>query len=57
MKEFSIEVKETLSRVINVEAKTIEEAIDIVSKQYDNQEIKLDYDDYKGYAILPYEEN
>ena len=57
MKEFSVEVIETLSRIVKVEANSVEEAVEMVSRQYDNQEIVLDYEDYKGYEILPYEEN
>ena len=56
MKEFQIEVIETLSKVVTVEADTIEDAVRKVNEQYDNSEIQLDYDDYKGYDIQPYED-
>lgn len=57
MQEYKIEVVETLSRIISVEAENLEDAIKKVSVQYDSNEIVLDYEDYKGYDILPYEEN
>lgn len=56
MKEYTVEVKETLHRLITVEANSMEEAVSIVSEQYDKEEIVLDYDDYAGYEIVPYED-
>lgn len=56
MKEFKIEIIETLSRIVTVKANTIEDAVREVSKQYDSSEIQLDDRDYKGYEIKPYEE-
>lgn len=55
MRRFTVEVKEILSRVIDVEANSAEEAISKVQEMYDAEEIVLDYDDFKGYDILPYE--
>lgn len=46
MKEYDIEVKEILTRVVSVEANNIEEAIDNVVDMYNREEIVLDYDDF-----------
>lgn len=45
MKTFSIEVLETLNRVIDVEAETEDEAISKVEQMYFNEEIVLDSND------------
>jgi CRISPR/Cas system-associated endonuclease Cas1 len=42
MNTYSIEIKETLSKVIKVESDTIKNALIIANKKYDNQEIVLD---------------
>lgn len=46
MPKFNIQVKEILRRVVEVEAKTLEEAINIVDDMWQNQEIVLDADDF-----------
>ena len=43
---YKIEVVETLARVVEVKATSLEEAIDKVQEDYDNQKIVLDYSDY-----------
>jgi hypothetical protein len=45
METFKIEVKETLSRTIEVEANSTEEALDKIKALYKNEEIVLDADD------------
>jgi len=45
MEKFKIEVKETLSRIIEIEANSMEEAYSKVKIQYQEEEIVLDYDD------------
>lgn len=54
MKKFNVEVVETLSRVVEVEAKTYEEAEAKVDEMYDNQEIVLDYNDLVDTSYKPY---
>lgn len=54
MPKFQIEIEEILQRVEDVEAQTLEEAIDIVDGKYDNQEIVLDSEDFKGHEIREY---
>ena len=44
-KTFRIELVELLSRVIEVEATSKEEAEDIIMERYDNCDIVLDYND------------
>ncbi len=46
-KEYQIEVEETLQRVINIRANSVEDAIKIAEKRYKNEEIVLDYNDLK----------
>lgn len=54
MPKFQIEIEEILQRVEDIEAQTLEEAIDIVDEKYDNQEIVLDSEDFKGHEIREY---
>lgn len=46
MKTYKIEVKETLSRIIEINANSINEALENVQKIYKNEEIILDNDDF-----------
>ena len=45
METFKIEVQEVLSRIVEVEAKSVEDAVDQVYEQYKKAEIVLDYTD------------
>ena len=45
MNKYNIEIKETLSRVIEIEAPSVEEAINKVRAMYRAEEIVLDGDD------------
>ena len=54
MKKFNVEVVETLSRVVEVDAKTYEEAEAKVDEMYDNQEIVLDWNDLESQNLYPY---
>jgi len=47
-----IEVREILSRVVAVNADSIDDAIDIVRDMYKKQEIVLDDGDFIGKAIV-----
>ncbi len=51
MNKFKIEVKETLSKVIEIEAENVEEAIQKVSESYQNEKIILDSEDYVDTSI------
>lgn len=48
MKKYTIEIIETMSRFIEIEAENENDAIDIVSKKYTNEEIILDSSDYSS---------
>lgn len=51
MKTFKIEISETLSRIIEVEADSVETAITFVNEKYKSEEIILDESDYVEYQI------
>ena len=46
MTTYKIEIQELLSRIIEIEAPSAEEAIDKVKERYRTEEIVLDSDDY-----------
>jgi uncharacterized membrane protein len=46
METFKIEVKETLSRIIEIEANSADEAFSKIQDLYNKEEIVLDADDY-----------
>lgn len=46
METFKIEVQEFLSRIVEIEAKNMDEAITRVKEMYQKEEIVLDSDDY-----------
>jgi len=43
---FQVEIIETLSRTINIEAETEEEALTIATQRYRNEQIVLDSSDF-----------
>ena len=47
MKVYQIEVEEILQNVYEIEANSLEEALDIAEERYRNQEIELDYNSLK----------
>lgn len=53
---YKIEIQETLSRIIDIEAENEEGAIRKVREQYKNQKIVLDSSDYIDTEINIYEE-
>jgi hypothetical protein len=46
MREYNVEVVETLIRIVTVEAMTEEDAIKFVKYDYNNAELVLDSDDF-----------
>ena len=46
MKKYRIEVEELLSRIVEIDAYNIADAIDKVYERYHNEEIVLDYQDW-----------
>lgn len=51
MNKYSIEIEEILQRNVKVEAETEEEAIKKVKEMYNNEEIILDYNDFKSIKV------
>ena len=45
---YKIEVSERLSRVVNIDASSLEEAVLIAEKMYKDEEIVLDWADFDG---------
>lgn len=56
MKTFKIEVIETLSRTIEIEANSMDEAYSKVQEMYRDEEIVLDSDDYIDTEFIEIEE-
>ncbi len=56
MTNYKIEIQELLSRIIEIEAPSAEEAIDKVREMYRAEEIVLDGDDCVGMEIEEFEE-
>ena len=46
--KYKIEIEEILSKIVEIEANSIEEAIDIVKNMYQNEEIVLDSFNFIG---------
>lgn len=55
MKTFEIEITELLSRIIEVEAETENEAFEKVKEMYQNEKIVLDSSDYVDTEIKIFE--
>mgnify|MGYP002862345115 FL=1 len=57
MKTYKVEIIETLSRVVEQDAETYEDAQDLVEEKYNNDEIELDYRHLEGteYKSYPYQ--
>lgn len=51
MRTFKIEISETLSRIIEVESDSVEEAITLVDEMYKSEEIILDDSNYIEYSV------
>ena len=52
MKTFNIEIKEILSRIIKTDGTSLENAIDAIKKQYDEEKIILDSNDFVDVEII-----
>jgi len=52
MKTYFIEVSETLSRVVEVQAEDSESAVKLVSDMYSKEEIVLDSSDFTDCGII-----
>lgn len=56
MKKIKVEFKEVLSRVVEIEADTEEEALEKANEMYDSEEVVLDPEDFEGHEIEIYQE-
>ena len=56
MKVYQIEVEEILQNVYEIEANSLEEALDIAEEKYINQEIELDYNCLKETNFREFED-
>mgnify|MGYP000894893578 FL=1 len=56
METFKIEIQEFLSRIIEVEAENIDEAISKTKEIYQKEGIVLDYDDFVTSEIKEYKD-
>ena len=56
MNKYQIEIVETLSRVIDIEANSYEDALEKIKEKYDNSDIILDWEDLENvdYKEYPY---
>lgn len=54
MAKYNVEVVETLSRVVEIEADSYEDAERVAEEMYDNSEIILDYEDKEDTNYKPY---
>ncbi|NDP22614.1 MAG: protein dpnD [Paludibacter sp.] len=52
METFKIEIKETLSKIIEIESNSVEDAILKVEKLYKSEEIVLDWNNHVDTEIL-----
>lgn len=52
-KYYLVRVVETLARTVKVKADSIDDAFNIVEKEYGNGNIVLDYDDFEGVEYYP----
>lgn len=50
--KYKIKVQETLERIVEIEASSIDEARDKVEEMYNNEEIVLDYSDFVGMEMF-----
>lgn len=51
MKRYYVSVKETLKKVVSVDAESEEDAVDMVRDAYDNCDIILDSDNFTGKVV------
>ena len=51
MKTYRVVITETLQRTVYIDAKSAEEAKDVVEERYRNEEIVLDWGDYQDTEI------
>ena len=54
MQTFKLEIQETYSKIIEIEAETLSDALDIANDMYNAEEIVLDASDFMANTIEEY---
>lgn len=54
MQTFKLEIQDVLSKVIEIEAETLSDALDIAHNMYNSEEIVLDYSNFITNTIEEY---
>ncbi|MDO9213053.1 MAG: DpnD/PcfM family protein [Methylococcales bacterium] len=54
LKKYQIEITETLQRIVEIEAASLDDAISEIQKQYKDEEIILDSSDYVETNIIEF---
>ena len=54
MQTFTLEIQETYSKIVEIEAETLSDAIDIAHDMYNSEEIVLDASDFVTNTIEEY---
>lgn len=57
MKTYNISITEVLKTTVDIQAETLEEAVQIVKDRYRDQEITLTADDFTGQVTFEEEQN
>ena len=55
--KYKFEIRETLSRIVEVSAENIEMAYSVIKQKYRDEEIVLDSNDYMDTIIAPFAED
>mgnify|MGYP002540522163 CR=1 FL=1 len=55
-KVYKIEIEETLQKVVEIQASSLDEAISIAQERYSNEEYILDYQDHKSTEFREYKD-
>lgn len=55
-KTYKIKIEETLQKVVEIQANSLNEAINIAQEKYRNEEYILNEDDYKGAEFSEYKD-
>ena len=54
LKKYQIEITETLQRIVEIKASSLDDAIIEINSRYENQEIVLDSNDYIKTDIIEF---
>ena len=54
MQTFKLEIQETYSKIVEIEAETLSDALNVAHDMYNDEEITLDYSDFVTNTIEEY---